>query len=134
MIYKNIQSKLKTIEGTKKLLEEYGPSFSMIEEYSAQLHNAVLDTPKELDKVISELGSIYVSLTVVFNLSEGYKMLKEEEFRENKKNKILGVNSNEVHYYREIKNIFKSYKDGCDRLISICQTKLKQIERERILG
>lgn len=134
MIYENILKKLEDFTDTQELLKEYKHTFEMIEEYGNNLHNGTLDTPLELDTAISELGSVYTSLTVVVNLCEGHKMKKEEDWKESKRQKVLDNSAQELHYYRQIRNIFKGYKDGCDRLISICQTKLKQIEREKTLG
>jgi hypothetical protein len=127
-----------------KIIEEYQPTFKLIEEYAQEFRDGKVDNYHRTDYVMKTLGGIYSNLTLI-----SFKINTELELRDaslfsDKKDEYgdLGMKNVKVsHLKREIKtnlkdfikakSVFDSYLEVCDKLIFICQSSLKVYDRER---
>ncbi len=144
MVYKTtkaheIERKLKDEKELEKLLNDYSEGFELVDSYGEKLRNHMLDTPQDLDMAITELGGWFVTLNTVCALSETMKMNAEESHKQVKQaNKAYGVQapdgSDKIQLYRRIRNIFQVYCDNCEKIISICQSRMRSLDREKTLS
>lgn len=101
--------------------------------------NGILITPEETDRVMKELMGYYMTLNTAATMAETYASLLESNLasrlRLEDKNLSPTAIKNEAKTksadYRKVANVLKAYLDSCDKAISVCQSSLKWIERER---
>jgi hypothetical protein len=144
MLYEKIETYLETHEGMTKLLEEFKEAFERIEFVSDLFKEGNVNTHQLTDQIMKELGGWYSSLNVVVMLSETKKKNHEACYFNSVRNQMENVGKKKViaavidrevsesaSSIRRIRNIFQSYRDNCDRLMSVCQSSLKALEREK---
>ncbi len=131
MLHTDIEHKLKDEKGLEKLLKEYSDLFERIESTGHQLRDGTIDTPHEIVELMVEFGGMYVSLQMATLLTEGQFAYKKDIVADNKRLKLHGEHDTKMlHYYRRVHKILKAYRDSCDKIITICQSKIRVFEKE----
>ncbi len=129
-IEKSLQNEKEIIS----LLNEYAVGMKLVEEYGARLRNHMLDTPDDLNTAILELGGWFVSFNTVYTLAETLKMAAEEDLKNKKKQSIVDPGDESlVQAYRRVRNIFGVCCENCEKIISICQSRMRSLDREKTL-
>jgi len=145
MIYKDIEKYFKDEKGLEQLLLKYKEVFEKINYYEGLFKDGILSTPNETDDAMKQLGSIYSTLNVVATIADTQKKniedkyfvdLRNKKIKKKKGDKVIAAvldkeSSVHVALYRRVRNIFQAYRDSCDRLISICQSSLKSLDKEQ---
>lgn len=103
----------------EELLKLYESDFIVIDDYSKQFTNNILNSPVECQESLDVLTGLYMKLVVVFNISD-YQYHKRKEL--SKINKDFSIST---FGYLRVKNIFKAYLDALKKAILSCQSQLK---------
>lgn len=134
MVYTEIESRLKDDRKIANLIKEYRPLFDRIEYYADLFSNKSLNHIDDIDEAMVELTGIFVSVHEVEMTAEAQKIAREEEFKEYKRQKIVkDINLDLINTYRRVRNIFKSASDACEKMISVCQSRVRYITKEEHL-
>ncbi len=141
MNYKEIELYFQDEESLTRLLGEYTVTFERIEYYGELLRNGALTSGDEITSAMSEMVGIYENLNSVAMTGEMYKLNKEEDLAEKKRMQratklitSLAEEVKQVSIYRRIRNVFVSRRDACEKIISVFQSTLKNLDRERHLA
>lgn len=128
-----------------EVFEPFREPFDRIVFYEDSLKNGVVDTPDEIYQAIKELVAIFSLLNVTAKIAETYKTNTEVKYyntrkielqKEAKAERITSAfldkeASYHVTEYRRVANIFAAYRDSCDRIVSVLQSCLKSLDREK---
>jgi hypothetical protein len=143
MILSDIEKYFADPNKLQELIVICSQDFDRIAHYETLLAEGAIDNPGEIDKAMHELVSIFSRLNVISRIAESYKNRVEaqEYFAERIKLENQGSKPTEKHLdlharrqaepYRRIVAIFEGYRDSSDRMISVLQSSLKSMERER---
>ena len=114
-----------------KLLEEYKSLFDRIDYYRDMFQNKTYNTPGEFNEALVELTGIYSSIHPVALNAETEKLHHEETYKQKKREKMIGLDYEEVTKYRRLRNIFVGARDCCEKMMSTCQSSLRYLLTER---
>lgn len=143
MTIKEIERYFESPENLNGVIDKFLESFERIGHFEDCLKNSTIDNPHLVKEALNELAAIYSVLNVVARVAEAYRINKELYFYHIKKMECdkLSIKYTEkqlesdsrlkVEAYRRISSIFEGYRDSCDKMISVLQSSLKSIERER---
>jgi len=143
MDFKEIEKMFENEEQLGKLLQSYSEVFDKIDYYQDLFQNGAIDTPGETDKIMKELTGIFMSISIIATIADS-----EKTNRESRKYNTLRIEASNrgekpvvaqldreasafVAPYRKIRNIFQAYRDVCDRAISVCQSSLRFMDKEK---
>ena len=124
----------------KQLVDDYNEPFDRVYYYSQLLINKAISTPDEMKEAILELGGIYASINAVSMSLEAERRNKElmlaERKRVDKTQKMDTCTTYEndiryIGYFRKMGNIFSERCESCSKIISVLQTCLRGIEKEK---
>lgn len=135
--YKTIEEYLEKGE-YNKVLEDFSPVFSTLDEYTTYLTNSKID-PENTERLLMRATGYWGLLDLAYNVIDSFKTKKEGEFYCNKKIDVEKANekfnasatdkeaSASVNTERRIRNIIESYRNRADRIITSSQSYLKHI-------
>ena len=140
MDYKSIEDRFKDETSIETLLIDYEDKFQKVEEDAEKLINGSVSL-EEVEEILKTQTGIYMLLNIVTEIAETVK--KKEEGRINYEKiqeceasgkkvvqtSIDKIVSTEVQYLRRVRNLFKAYRDSCDKCILSCQSILKKPQR-----
>lgn len=141
----NIQDYFINEKKLNELIEKYQELFDLVDYYANIFKEGVITTAEETDDAMKKLSGIYMSLNTVTGIAEAQLKKQEDKYFDNRWNEMeeLGEKpvvarlereaSLHVAKYREIRNLFRDYTNNCDKTISVCQSSLKALEREKQL-
>jgi len=142
MNYKQIEVGLDNVVAMEDFLKKYLEIFNRIEAIGDMFRRGEVDNPIETDRVMKELAGLQANLNLVAVIADTVKQQQEAKlFLERKMElKDLGEKvittqiekeiAGDVHLYRRFRNIFQAYRDTCGRLISVCQSSLRNLNKE----
>jgi len=142
MDYKEI-NKMIFEDRLQELLAAYQEVFDKIEYHASNMREGLLDTQDEVDKVMKELAGLYMSLTLVASITETAKEVKEVvQYNKLKMEKVgMGMKivssqlekeaNQDVIEIKKVKTVFQAYREMCNTAITVCQSSLKNIDKER---
>ena len=145
MTIKEYENLFQDEEHLTQLINKYQESFDRVNHYSDLFRNGAIYDPEETDKAMKDLTGIFMSLSIVATMAETEKMNREVRFYNQAKMKVENEggkavvaqldrqSSAHVASWRKVRNIFQAYRDVCDRVISVCQSSLKSLEKEKRL-
>ena len=125
------------------LLTKYGECFERLDHFTNAFKTGSIDNSLMTDMTLKELGAIFSSLNIVAQLSEYYFELAEAteitnlriHLESNKEKVVASLLEKQAELtvtdYKRICVIFQTFRDNCDKLISICQSSLKSGDQER---
>lgn len=126
------------------LLERHTHSFERIKYYENRLSSGNMTLDERGDAVL-ELGAIFSSLNTVVEYGEVYKLNIENQYFNKRRIIIEGgggkVNvdqlkkesASQAPFLRSVCAVFSGQLNGCDKMISVLQSSLKVMVRERTL-
>ena len=117
----------------KELLDKYKDIFQRVEDYGNQFREGIIDSPHIVDSAMSELIGIFVSLNTATIVLESETRAKEDLCKEEKKKDIISNESSIINLFRRMRNIFRAYRDNCEKLITVCQSRLRTFDKEKYL-
>jgi hypothetical protein len=129
--------------GVIQLLEDCKDTFDTIEQYKQDFLGDILSTEEVLKTGLNVLTGCYFFLEPIYNLSQAYKEIKEDEAycriraeAETAGRKItadaLKVEAHkEVSLFIRTRNIFESYVNSVEKGIITIQTLLKRMENNQ---
>lgn len=126
------------------LLTQYQELFGRVNEYSSQLRKGILtDNCYLTDGAMKELAGIFMSLNSVcyigeievsFKESKQFKKMRIEKEGIGEKPSVSLISKEadiEIIEFQRALALFKSYRDNCDRAISVLQSSLKGLGKEK---
>ena len=128
-----------------EFLAGYSPVFDRIVWHEEALREGAINTPGAIDESMKELVSLYSTLNTAtafvetkttVNEAKAYIKCKESIERLGMKVTEKYINSQvdiECEPYHRLCKIFETYRDSCDRMISVLQSSLKHAERENAI-
>lgn len=135
MTYKEIEEQLKTYEGMEKVLKAFSECFTDVDTFAEHLRNGMVSTPHEVDNMMAHATGIYVQFNIIAELADTrFQYVKEQIMIQKKQNIIGEFDSDMLGNCRRIKDIFDAYTKGTEKIISTCQSRLRQFEKEKIIG
>ena len=136
-----IEEELNT--STLEFLAGYAPVFDCIVSYEGSLREGVISTPGAIDEAMKELVALYSTLNTATALVETKTTIQEAKAYIQFKDLSNGLKTTERYLtsqvdlacesYHRLCKIFETYRDSCDRMISVLQSSLKHTERENAL-
>ena len=143
----DVEEVQKFLQGEKLdfIEKKYREVFDKIDYIQGLFQSGVLEDPNETDKVMKELTGYYICLNPITNELEADKKNIEDalfttfRIKKEKAGEKITASSIEkevsaiVAGWRRIRNKFQAYRDSCATGISVCQSSLKSVEKERKL-
>jgi len=142
MTINEITLAFETEAGMLHLLEAHLELFNLIEKFALEFRLGKINNPEATDVAMKELNGAYMTLNIIVGIAEEQKKTREDILFNQlyQSNQTLGLKaivsnlekqaSEKVSTYRRIHNIFRAYRDSCDKAISVCQSSLKGVIRE----
>lgn len=120
-------------ETLRTLLDDSTKYFEIIKEAGENMQNGLtLTSSEELRSTLEKVCGVYSYINSVAALAEHYAKRYDDQYREAKKQKILDmVDPDVIDYYQRTKKIFVGQKEICEKIISVCQSNLKSLDKER---
>ena len=125
------------------MLTEYKEVFDRLEAIEQEFRKGHISTPDVTDNILKELASYYAYLSTRITEKEIEKLDKSKDLVETSVSeaKQLGIKVNKSTMDRDIdfklldlvKEIMtlETKRNNCDKFISVCQSSLKSLDRER---
>lgn len=135
MNYNEIEHHFKDKKSTEELLEMYETVFIDIDTIDEKGRNNQIETEMEINKVISQLTSFANQCSRVADIADTYKtgeqarLVYEKIQNWEKKTKpnmtqLKAEASEEIHYLRRVRNLFRTYAESAGRSLSTYKAKL----------
>lgn len=143
MFLKEIESYFIDTGKLLQILVDSQEIFNRIVFFQNALRAGAIDHPNDVDKALKELVALYSHLNVVARIADNWLVLAEEGYfnarkieadKNKEKYSIAALEKEaEVHAFDflRVKNIFEAYRDSCDRIISVLQSSLKSLDKEK---
>ena len=126
-----------------KLIEDYKEPFERIN-YFAQLlsDKVILGMPHEMTEAMAELASIFVSLNEITYEAETEHINEEDRLSERKRGDRASkenytsyeIEVERIALLRRIRNIFRERRESCEKLISVIQSLLRIVDKEKFIA
>lgn len=141
MNYTDIETYFLSTEGCQELLDLYSSQFNQVQEIADKLINGQVMTMEEIDKNLSEITGLYMTLNIVAGIAETAKKKEEgiknfariKEFEDAKKkpiqNAIDKLVFGDVQYLRRVRNIFQAYRGSAEKGMGSAQSRLSAIKK-----
>lgn len=140
-----IKNYLESEESRGKLLVNCKSQFDLIDQWQKELEAGDILTEYEISDAMEKLTAVYVKFHPIAEVIKSAKTNRELNHKEayfeeceinSKKPNVSQVNeraraNTEVRALRELRNIFESYAEACEKVIGSCQSRLKNLTKEK---